>query len=405
MKYEPVDPAVVQACCEAASEIRGQAKRSFVARMAEKFCHGVARHAETVFGWNRKMVQAGFIDLRDDHPQQVVEEHRGRCRVEDSIPGLKEAVTNLVDEKSATDPTFQSTLKYTRITGQTMREALAQTLGISLSRLPSIRTLRRVLNRYGYSLKKVRKVVPTKKIPETDAIFEHVQQAHRRADGDSSILRISIDTKAKVKIGPFSRGGYSRRESDRQAADHDMQPCELLVPCGILEIPTNQLTIGFGKQVTTSDMIVDNLECWWEFRRKAFPEVKTLMIDSDNGPEVSSRRTQFVKRMVEFADKTGLKIEMVYYPPYHSKYNRIERCWGALECHWNGSILSTVEAALKWASSMTWNQIQPFVWTLEKTYTRGVRLAKQAYASYEARLNRQADLKPWAVSIAPASSS
>ena len=62
------------------------------------------------------------------------------------------------------------------------------------------------------------------------------------------------------------------------------------------------------------------------------------------------------------------------------------------------------KAALKWASSMTWNQIPPLVWTLEKTYTRGVRLAKQAYASYEARLNRQEDLKPWAVSIAPAPS-
>jgi hypothetical protein len=67
----------------------------------------------------------------------------------------------------------------------------------------------------------------------------------------------------------------------------------------------------------------------------------------------------------------------------------------------NGSILSTVKAALKWGSNMTWNQIRPLVWTLEKNYALGVCLSKEAYSSYEARLNQQEDLKPWAVSIAP----
>ncbi len=41
----------------------------------------------------------------------------------------------------------------------------------------------------------------------------------------------------------------------------------------------------------------------------------------------------------EFSDWSGLEIRLVYYPPYHSKYNRIERCWSALERHWNGTQL------------------------------------------------------------------
>ena len=48
------------------------------------------------------------------------------------------------------------------------------------------------------------------------------------------------------------------------------------------------------------------------------------------GSENNSRRTQFIKRMIEFADKHSIQVRLAYYPPYHSKYNPIERCWGAL---------------------------------------------------------------------------
>jgi transposase len=63
--------------------------------------------------------------------------------------------------------------------------------------------------------------------------------------------------------------------------------------------------------------------------------------------------------MVEFADRHQLSIRLVYYPPYHSKYNPIERCWGILEMHWNGTLLSTIEKALKWAETMTWKGLHP----------------------------------------------
>jgi len=68
----------------------------------------------------------------------------------------------------------------------------------------------------------------------------------------------------------------------------------------------------------------------------AYPSVRRLLIDLDNGPEVGSSRTQFMKRLVRFADRHHLTVELAYYPPYHSKYNPIERCWGILENHWDG---------------------------------------------------------------------
>jgi transposase len=287
------------------------------------------------------------------------------------------------------------------MTGDSLRKALAEQLGIPIARLPAARTLRRVMNRNGFLLKKVRKTMPLKKIKKTNAIFDNVFAAHERAQRDPSMLRISIDVKAKVKIGPFSRGGKTRQADDRDACDHDFAPEDLMVPCGILEVEACQLTIGFGHQVTTSDLLVDNLEQWWLHRREHYGHIRTLMIDLDNGPECSSHRTQFMKRVVDFADKYGLEIELVYYPPYHSKYNRIEGCWGILEEHWNGTILRTIETMLSWAASMTWHGVSPILRRLEGAYKKGVTWTKKAFAPFAARLQRRQGIEKWSVVIRP----
>jgi len=100
---------------------------------------------------------------------------------------------------------------------------------------------------------------------------------------------------------------------------------------------------------------------WWETNKSTYPQIKELVINLDNGPNAASGRTQFIRRMTEFADKTGLRIRLVYYPPYHSKYNSIERCWGILEEHWNGEILDSIDKAINWARTMTWKGIKPVV--------------------------------------------
>ena len=161
-----------------------------------------------------------------------------------------------------------------------------------------------------------------------------------------------------MKIGDFSRGGSVRSAEPVKALDHDMSPEAVLVPAGILEVDTNQLSIVFGTSRCTSDFMADCLDLWWSKRSGAHAKIGRLQIDLDNGPQIASSRTQFMKRMVEFSDRTGLEVELVYYPPYHSKYNLIERCWGILEQHWNGALLSTIETALSWAATMTWKGVR-----------------------------------------------
>ena len=85
--------------------------------------------------------------------------------------------------------------------------------------------------------------------------------------------------------------------------------------------------------------MVDSLSLWWNrIPQLEKQQLDLIQIKVDNGPESSGVRTQFLKRMVEFADEIGKSIQLLYFPPYHSKYNPIERCWGILEPHWNGAL-------------------------------------------------------------------
>lgn len=178
----------------------------------------------------------------------------------------------------------------------------------------------------------------SKKIPETDDIFANLRQVHTQAANDPDTLRISIDTKAKLKIGAFSRHGLARGAAAVQAADHDMDPAAVLAPAGILEV---------------------------------------------------------------LQDQHQLTLELAYYPPDHSKYNPIERCWGVLENHWNGTLLTSIATALRWARTMTWRGVSPVVHLLDRVYDKGVRLSRAAFRPIAARLERSATLSKWSLVIQP----
>jgi hypothetical protein len=182
----------------------------------------------------------------------------------------------------------------------------------------------------GYKLKKVMKTKPLKKIPETDMIFENVNSIRAKYENYVRIVMISMDAKDRVKLGNFSRNGKCRYLVE--AADHDFAS-EFIIPFGILDLTDNTVKLKFTKSKVTADFMVDAMQDFWT-RKKYNENKKRLVIFADNGPENSSRRTQFLKRIIEFSVKNDVNIILAYYPPYHSKYNPIERVWGVLEKHW-----------------------------------------------------------------------
>ena len=210
-------------------------------------------------------------------------------------------------------------------------------------------------------------------------------------------MRISLDAKATVKIGPFSRGGKSRVLT--KASDHDFKPDAKLTPFGIFLPKYDDLFLYFTPFTVTSDFMVDILEQWWLKQKKLFPDITTLVINQDNGPENQSHRTQFIKRMVEFVAKSAISVHLAYYPPYHSKYNPIERCFGILENHWSGAILDSLDAVLNFAQSMTWNGKHPQVKLITKPYQTGVKVPKPIIKALETKLERYPTLERWFINI------
>ncbi|MER2625076.1 MAG: hypothetical protein ABTS22_14200, partial [Accumulibacter sp.] len=154
-----------------------------------------------------------------------------------------------------------------------------------------------------------------KKVPETDAIFANIRERDRDSQ-DEAVMRLSMDCKATVKIGDYSRGGKTR--GDHRAADHDKGCEEKHTPFGV-----------------------------------------------------------------------------VNYPPYHSKYNPVERCWGILEKHWNGAKLTDTQTMLEWAKTMTWKGVHPVVELSRTVYEKGVTVAKEAMQAVESRLERNPLLPKW----------
>ncbi len=97
----------------------------------------------------------------------------------------------------------------------------------------------------------------------------------------------------------------------------------------------------------------------------------------------------------------GLRIRLIYYPPYHSKYNPIEHCWAALEQFWNGAILDSVEAALNWTANMRWKRLKPIVRWVETLYYKGIKVCEDELEQYQPFWHRSETLPKWDITIVP----
>ena len=288
--------------------------------------------------WNRGTIRKGQHELNSGIPAYESFSSRGRKKAEEHFPNLLADIEDIVEPKCQTNPTFHTTRLYRPITAKTTRDLLIEDYGYDPETMPHLRTISRKLDALKYWPRKVTKSKPLKKIPETNDIFDQIHTINRDADENSGVLRISLDAKARIKVGPFSRGGYSRQH--KKGLDHDFDPDAILGLFGFFLPEHDDTHLFFSKSKITADFIVDTLESLWLHLKKTF-QVNTLVLNMDNGPENNSHRTQFIKRIVDFAYGNTLHVRLAYCPPYHSKYNPIERVWGRLENHWNGELLDS----------------------------------------------------------------
>jgi hypothetical protein len=144
--------------------------------MTWKYCEGNPLMAEAIFGWGRQTVALGLAERRSGMICLGAQSpFSGRKRWEEQHPQAAQALRHLADAHAQQDPTFRTSLTYTRLTAHTALQALREQ-GYGAEQLPSPRTMAEVLNRLGYRLRKVVKAKPQKKIKETDAIFDNIKK-------------------------------------------------------------------------------------------------------------------------------------------------------------------------------------------------------------------------------------
>lgn len=198
----------------AALELTGHKRRRFVAEVTLVLCDGNARRSEERFGWSRVTAEKGMHERATGIRCLENFSARRRPASEERNPQLAADIRAIVEPKTQADPELKSTRRYTNLSAKEVRDALLAK-GYRDDEVPAERTMRDILNRMNYRLKRIQKGKPLKKTKDTDAIFANVAAVKSEAGKDTEILEISMDTKAKVALGDYSRGGKNPDECGR----------------------------------------------------------------------------------------------------------------------------------------------------------------------------------------------
>src|SRR5215212_7331741 len=156
----------------AARRLKGHERRLFQAEVSDALCGGSPRAAEARFGWGRESVRTGQHEARtgircvEDFPA------RGAAAREEKDPQLAQDVRAIVEPHTQADPELKSSRRYTNLSAREVLEALKSQKGYGDDRLPSERSMRDILNRLGYRIKRIQKARPLKKTKDTDAVFD-----------------------------------------------------------------------------------------------------------------------------------------------------------------------------------------------------------------------------------------
>jgi len=164
----------------AARQLRGRKRRVFLAQVCETLCDGSPRKTEERFGWGRETVAKGQLEQEQVGPVPLVvtASRRGRKRSEEANPQLAIDIRFIVEPHTQSDPELKTERQYTNLSAAEVRAALVER-GYHQNQLPSERTIRDILNRMNYRLKRIQKGKPLKKTEETDAIFENLHAAKK----------------------------------------------------------------------------------------------------------------------------------------------------------------------------------------------------------------------------------
>lgn len=348
----------------------------------------------------RKIKKCYLLFINRSDFQQLSLEFRGRKKVEEKNLKIIDQIKEVIKGYEYTDPHFKTESLFVNLSLANLKQELINKYNYTHKSCPCRTTLLRILTDLGYKIQKVKKSKVLNKIPETDAIFENINETKKFFfESNDRTVVISIDDKNRKKIGNISDNGYSWFK--KEALDHDTNFDCTIVPFGILDLKTNETFVYCNKYSSTASFKIDCIEDYLIKKKEKF-NINRLIIFLDNGPENSSKRTLWIKCLIDLVKKHKISIELAYYPPYHSKYNMIERYWARLQLSWSGLIINTIDELINTINRVTWKGIKTQSYFIEKKYKKGITIDKEEMIKLENKhVYREESIEKWSLIITP----
>lgn len=384
-----------------ADDLDERGRRRWAAAEARSLGWGGITAVAWATGIADRTIRTGIQELDDPYAAPADRQRRGgggRRRCEVAQPVLLEALEQLVDGGTRGDPSspLRWTCKSTRSLAQELRQQ-----GFQIS----CNTVGQLLRAQGYSLQANRKTMEGKQHPDRDAQFQYINRRVQAFQRTGQPV-ISVDTKKKETLGTMKNPGrtYRRQGDPQKVKTHDFPDKTLgkAVPYGVYDLTHNEAGVSVGVSHDTAEFAVASIRRWWRrMGRNRFPRGKRLLITADSGGSNSPRTRLWRWALQQFADETGLKLELCHYPPGTSKWNRIEH---RLFCHitrnWQGIPLESHEVVVTLiGSTRTETGLEVHAWLDRKQYEKSKQVSQQDLA--EVRIRRKSFHGEWNYEILP----
>lgn len=322
--------------------------RWVVAREALARGRGGLKAMHELTGMSRPTILKGVRELQSRRELTTAERIRrpggGRKRIEQSAPGLTEALERIMDENTAGDP--MSLLRWTNKSTARIAEELTR-----VGHPVSADTVGRRLHELGYSLQANVKALEGSLPPERDAQFRYINRLVKQFLTRGEPV-ISVDTKKKERVGQFKTPGRAWRPKGepRQVNVYDYPNLGIgtAIPYGAYDVGRNEGFVNVGITHDTAEFAVESLRRWWRlFGRRHYPTARRWLLYADSGGSNGARNRAWKYHLQRLADELQVAITVCHYPPGTSKWNKIEhRMFSFISMNWRAQPLVSYETVV-----------------------------------------------------------
>lgn len=368
-------------------------RRLFLAARAESLkSRGLSyRKFSKNMGISTHTLQKGLEELHSGHSLgkgRVRRDGGGRHATLPQHPEWLRAVVRIIEPHMAGLPQDEA-VRWVSISKAQIRSELAES-GYEVSR----HHVTQILDHLGLRERSFRKDIPMRDVKDRKEQFENIASVRKSLE-EAGIPVISIDTKKKEPLGNFKRPGKALSNGSLRSYDHDFGTFSngTLVPHGIYDVTRNVGYMTMGISHGTSEFVCENIErVWNDHLRKQYPNARTIAILCDGGGSNSSSHKIVKQDLMNLADRLNMRLLVMHYPPYCSKFNPIEhRLFSQITRGWNGAPLMSVEDAVRRAEMTT---TKPGLKVYADINTKTYEIKRSVDESYERRLAWQVVQSP-----------